>query len=75
MNVDLSKVSASRLGQLREIYRTAMFDDVAPWWLRYSLDREGRPVWTAKANGWKGFFHLPRVLFRCYQLLDQLTTP
>ncbi len=38
-------------------------------WFGY-LDREGRPVWTAKANGWKGFFHLPRVLFRCYQLLD-----
>jgi len=41
-------------------------------WLGY-LDRDGKPVWTAKANGWKGFFHLPRVLFRCYQLLDQLT--
>ena len=43
-------------------------------WFGY-LDREGRPVWTAKANGWKGFFHLPRVLFRCYQLLDRLTAP
>ncbi len=41
-------------------------------WFGY-LDREGRPVWTAKANGWKGFFHLPRVLLRCYQLLVQLT--
>jgi len=41
-------------------------------WYGY-LDRDGKPVWTAKANGWKGFFHLPRVLFRCYQLLDQTT--
>ncbi|MDD5521014.1 MAG: AGE family epimerase/isomerase [Kiritimatiellae bacterium] len=41
-------------------------------WFGY-LDRDGSPVWTAKANGWKGFFHLPRVLLRCYQLLDQLT--
>ena len=40
-------------------------------WFGY-LDRDGKPVWTAKANGWKGFFHLPRVLFRCYQLLDQV---
>ena len=40
-------------------------------WYGY-LDRDGKPVWTAKANGWKGFFHLPRVLFRCYQLLDQI---
>jgi N-acylglucosamine 2-epimerase len=41
-------------------------------WFGY-LDRDGKPVWTAKANGWKGFFHLPRVLFRCYQRLEQMT--
>ncbi|MEX0614100.1 MAG: AGE family epimerase/isomerase [Pirellulales bacterium] len=37
-------------------------------WYGY-LNRDGSPTWTAKANGWKGFFHLPRVLLRCYQLL------
>ncbi|MFH1741965.1 MAG: AGE family epimerase/isomerase [bacterium] len=37
-------------------------------WFGY-LNRDGSPIWTAKSNGWKGFFHLPRVLFRCYQLL------
>jgi len=42
-------------------------------WFGY-LDRDGSPVWTAKANGWKGFFHLPRVLFRCYRLLDRLVS-
>ncbi len=41
-------------------------------WFGY-LNRDGSKVWTAKANGWKGFFHLPRVLFRCYQVLDKLT--
>ncbi|MFH1266372.1 MAG: AGE family epimerase/isomerase, partial [Planctomycetota bacterium] len=40
-------------------------------WYGY-LDRDGKPAWTAKANGWKGFFHLPRVLLRCYQLLGGL---
>lgn len=40
-------------------------------WFGY-LDRNGTPVWLAKANGWKCFFHLPRVLFRCCQLLDQV---
>jgi N-acylglucosamine 2-epimerase len=40
-------------------------------WFGY-LDRDGKPAWTAKANGWKGFFHLPRSLLRCYQLLDHL---
>ncbi len=37
-------------------------------WYGY-LNRDGSKVWTAKANGWKGMFHLPRVLFRSYQLL------
>lgn len=43
-------------------------------WYGY-LDRDGRPVWTAKATAWKCFFHLPRSLLRCYQLLDGLTKP
>ena len=38
-------------------------------WYGY-LNRDGSKVWTAKANGWKGFFHLPRALLRCYQLLQ-----
>lgn len=37
-------------------------------WFGY-LNRDGSPVWTAKANGWKGCFHLPRVLYRAFQLL------
>ncbi len=42
-------------------------------WYGY-LNRDGSPIWTAKANGWKGFFHLPRVFYRCYQLLDSRQT-
>jgi len=38
-------------------------------WYGY-LNRDGSPIWTAKSNGWKGFFHLPRIFLRCYQLLD-----
>ena len=38
-------------------------------WFGY-LNRDGSRVWTAKANGWKGFFHIPRALYRCYQLLE-----
>ena len=39
-------------------------------WYGY-LDRDGRPVWTAKATAWKCCFHLPRSLFRCWQVLDR----
>ncbi len=38
-------------------------------WFGY-LNRDGSRVWSAKANGWKGFFHLPRMLHRCYRLLS-----
>lgn len=38
-------------------------------WYGY-LNRDGSPVWSTKANGWKGFFHIPRILFRCHQLLE-----
>ncbi len=40
-------------------------------WFGY-LNRDGSPVFTAKANGWKGFFHVPRILFRGYQLLSEI---
>jgi len=40
-------------------------------WYGY-LDRDGRPVWTAKATAWKCFFHLPRALFRCLAVFDEV---
>ncbi len=36
-------------------------------WFGY-LNRNGSPIWTAKANEWKGLFEVPRVLLRCCQL-------
>ncbi len=39
-------------------------------WFGY-LNRDGSRVWTAKANGWKGCFHLPRILCRACQLLNR----
>jgi N-acylglucosamine 2-epimerase len=42
-------------------------------WFGY-LNRDGSRVWTAKANGWKGCFHLPRVLLRCLRLLEESTS-
>jgi len=41
-------------------------------WYGY-LNRDGSRLWTAKANGWKGCFHLPRVLHRCFRLLEGKT--
>ncbi len=57
-------------------YTFAHFPDPACGeWYGY-LNRDGSPIWSAKANGWKGCFHLPRVLLRCYQLLHaRLASP
>lgn len=49
-------------------------DEVYGEWFGY-LNRDGSPIWTAKANGWKGFFHVPRILYRAYQLLDKTHHP
>jgi len=38
-------------------------------WYGY-LNRDGSVMFTAKANGWKGFFHLPRVFLRMLLLLN-----
>jgi N-acylglucosamine 2-epimerase len=44
-------------------------DPLGGEWFGY-LNRDGSPIWSAKANGWKGCFHLPRALYRCYRLLS-----
>jgi len=39
-------------------------------WYGY-LHRDGRPSVRLKGNLWKGPFHLPRMLWYCWRLLDQ----
>jgi len=38
-------------------------------WFGY-LNRDGSVIFKAKANGWKGFYHVPRVFLRCLSLLS-----
>ncbi|VAW10570.1 N-acylglucosamine 2-epimerase [hydrothermal vent metagenome] len=40
-------------------------------WYGY-LNRQGEPLLTIKGGKWKGFFHVPRSLFRNYQLFEKL---
>lgn len=39
-------------------------------WFGY-LDRRGEPTHLLKGGAWKGFFHLPRALLYCVQLLER----
>ncbi|OWK37617.1 AGE family epimerase/isomerase [Fimbriiglobus ruber] len=43
-------------------------------WYGY-LHRDGRVSVTLKGNMWKGPFHLPRMLWYCWRLLDQHSEP
>jgi N-acylglucosamine 2-epimerase len=40
-------------------------------WFAY-VDRSGKPCHTFKGSNWKTFFHLPRYLLSCIQLLDTI---
>jgi len=40
-------------------------------WFGY-LNREGKPLLHIKGGKWKGFFHVPRSLFRNYQMFAKL---
>jgi N-acylglucosamine 2-epimerase len=67
---------------LAAVYRDTLLDDVMPFWLRHGMDREpddcsgcphrdGRVSQTARGNMFKGPFHLPRMLWYCWKLLDE----
>ncbi|HOH09061.1 MAG TPA: AGE family epimerase/isomerase, partial [bacterium] len=42
-------------------------------WYGY-LHRDGRVSMPLKGNHWKGFFHLPRMLWYCWKLLEEIPT-
>lgn len=67
----------SRYLQMHETVRDWAFrhlrDPEAPEWFGY-LDRRGEPTHLLKGGAWKGFFHLPRALLYCAQLLERRAT-
>jgi N-acylglucosamine 2-epimerase len=58
---------------LRDYAFTRLHDKEAGEWFGY-LDRRGEPTHMLKGGAWKGFFHLPRALFYCAQLLERRET-
>lgn len=46
-------------------------DPEYPEWFGY-LNRQGEPLLSLKGGKWKGCFHVPRGLFQCWQVLDNL---
>lgn len=46
-------------------------DPEHPEWFGY-LNRQGEVLLTLKGGKWKGCFHVPRGLFQCWQILEDL---
>lgn len=46
-------------------------DKEYPEWFGY-LNRQGEPLLSLKGGKWKGCFHVPRGLFQCWKVLEQL---
>jgi len=41
-------------------------------WYGY-LNRRGEPLLSLKGGKWKGCFHVPRALYRCWRILEQIS--
>jgi N-acylglucosamine 2-epimerase len=46
-------------------------DTEYPEWFGY-LNRQGEVLLTLKGGKWKGCFHVPRGLFQCWTILDEI---
>lgn len=46
-------------------------DTEYPEWFGY-LNRRGEPLLTLKGGKWKGCFHIPRGLYQCWRVLEEL---
>ena len=40
MSLSGNKIPLDQAAKLRECYRASLLDDVVPWWMKHSLDRE-----------------------------------
>ncbi len=69
--------------QLAAQYKNELFENVLPFWLHRSqdfeqggyytcLNRRGEVLLPLKGGKWKGCFHVPRGLYQCWQILEQL---
>lgn len=47
-------------------------DPEYPEWFGY-LNRQGEPLLTLKGGKWKGCFHVPRGLYQCWKMLEELS--
>lgn len=59
-------------GRVHDYTWTYFTDKDYPEWYGY-LNRQGKVLLPLKGGKWKGCFHVPRGLFQCWQILEQLS--
>ena len=58
----------SKYGLFRRVHRQ---DAQYPEWFGY-LNRQGEVLLPLKGGKWKGCFHVPRGLYQCWKVLEEL---
>lgn len=58
--------------KLHDYTWTHFKDPEFPEWYGY-LNRQGEPLLTLKGGKWKGCFHVPRGLFQCWKVLENIS--
>ena len=54
MTLSANNIPTDRAAKLREQYRASLFDDVVPWWMQHSLDREHGGYYSLLERGLTG---------------------
>ena len=74
-------MNSRRIQELIQIHRDGLLKNVIPFWMAHVwdpecggylhyLDRDSTVTNHAKDNRWAGPFHLPRMHFKCWELLE-----
>lgn len=66
-----SKECLSWFGKVHEYTWAHFKDEKYPEWFGY-LNRQGEVLLPLKGGKWKGCFHVPRGLYQCWKILEEL---
>ena len=68
-----SKECLEWFGKIHDYTWSHFKDSEYPEWFGY-LARTGEPLLTLKGGKWKGCFHVPRGLYKCWRILDEVSS-
>jgi N-acylglucosamine 2-epimerase len=72
-NLTGSKQCLEWFGKIHDYTWTHFKDQEYPEWFGY-LNRRGEVLLTLKGGKWKGCFHVPRGLYQCWKILEEINS-